>query len=422
MGFQFTVLGVWCAFACGESVSQERLLKTYDFQRTTGLSSAELMLGKLLGSPVLGYFVIGCSMIFSIPAAILGDIGIGVIAATYVLLLTFALFISTIGLWISMLNERTQTGTAVVLILGLMSFAAVTSDSRFPGLTGLSSIPALVSLYSNAPQTKPTIFGMETPSFLMTLLMQAAFGAWFVLMLTRNLKKDRSEIRLLSRKQAIGLAAFFNLLFYALLKSDPPIEGSAFEGMTLMLTAIILFSVGLASLTPREKLKLWWRKYKAGEESYFSESGLVWPWMILAGIISYAVHLAARGLIPVAAPEENAIHRATLQMIIFVIFITRDVLFLQFCSLTRMKRPLLAGALYLMLYYAAVMIVATRLPNDSAAQHWFLNILTMSGVSFSIPGYASVYAGILFQAMVFILLLNFTHARLTRLAAVPEPA
>src|SRR5205085_2467275 len=152
-----------------------------------------------------------------------------------------------------------------------------------------------------------------------------------------NLKKDRTEIRLLSRRQAIGLAAFLNLLFYALIKSDPPLEADFMTGMFSLLNAAVVLIVGLSTLSSREKLKVWWRQYRDGEQSYFSESGLVWPWMIASGAVGYGMHLAASPFIRASIGADYSRGKATLQLSIFLVFTIRDVLFLQFCTLTRLK-------------------------------------------------------------------------------------
>src|SRR5438270_1341132 len=59
---QGAVLVLWTFLACTQAVVKERDQKTYDFLRTTRLSSAELMIGKLFGAPVVGYFIFLCFM------------------------------------------------------------------------------------------------------------------------------------------------------------------------------------------------------------------------------------------------------------------------------------------------------------------------------------------------------------------------
>ena len=58
LGAQFVLLGGWSASMCGHAVAQERQLKTFDFLKTTRLSSAEIMVGMVLGAPIVAYFII----------------------------------------------------------------------------------------------------------------------------------------------------------------------------------------------------------------------------------------------------------------------------------------------------------------------------------------------------------------------------
>ena len=129
-----------------------------------------------------------------------------------------------------------------------------------------------------------------------------------VLIIVRNLKRDLPEIQPLSRWQCVGLAAFANLLFYAFLDmsrmtSSLAIQGSPFTGdashevagYAVAWNSVFLFLIGIAALSPREKLKVWWRKWKAGESSYLDPGGLPWPWLVPAAIIGYGL-LAAEAL------------------------------------------------------------------------------------------------------------------------------
>ena len=69
-------------------------------------------------------------------------------------------------------------------------------------------------------------------------------------------------------------------------------------------------------------------------------------------------------------------------MLVLLIFITRDVLFLQWCKLTRMSRPIRKGLLYLCLYYATAAVLAALFgrESDRAALH-VLYLLTPVGAA-----------------------------------------
>ena len=109
---QYGVVGLWCASACGQAIARERELKTFDSLRTTRLSWTELVVGMILGRPVLAYFVVGCSMPISGLAGLLAGYPLGAILGTYVLLVLFALFVGLVGLWGSMLSEKASSAMA----------------------------------------------------------------------------------------------------------------------------------------------------------------------------------------------------------------------------------------------------------------------------------------------------------------------
>ena len=369
LGIQYTLLAFWCVSACGQAISRERELKTYDFLRTTRLTAAELMVGKILGAPILGYFVVGCSLPIAILAGFLGGYSAGTLAWAYALLLVFALFLSLLSLWLSMLLEKSSSVAVAFLILLPMGWALSFAYSPFPGFGAISIFPAILAVYradADIARLKPTLFGVASSFPVLTILVYAALGTWLVLMLVRNLKKDREQIRHLSRWQAVGFGVFLNLLFYAFLDPkqltsklavrwlSPDVVGRLAMGLNMC----VLFAVGLATLTPHERLKVWWRRRSAGVGRYFSEYGLPWPWLVATALVAYALLLAeAAGLGGAISVGEWHLGAAALRLLTVLIFVTRDILFLQWCDLTHMKRPLVKGFLYLCLYYISVSIV-----------------------------------------------------------------
>ncbi|MBZ5543521.1 MAG: ABC transporter permease [Acidobacteriia bacterium] len=117
VGIQFVGLAFWCASGCGQAITRERELKTYDFLKTTRLTAGEIVLGKILGAPIMGYFVVGCTLPISLAVGALGGYGLGTLVGVYVLLLAFALFVSLMGLWLSMLLEKSSSAAVAILTL-----------------------------------------------------------------------------------------------------------------------------------------------------------------------------------------------------------------------------------------------------------------------------------------------------------------
>jgi hypothetical protein len=390
--------------------------------------------------------VIACTVPVSILSGLLGGFGPGAVLGTYLLLAVFALFFGLVALWCSMLVEKSNAGAIGLAALLLNGVALRFSETAFAGLSGLSIVPAVLSLHGfrdlSITRVTPTVFGLQAPFLLVSIGLYTALGAWFVLMLVRNFKKEREQVRLLSRWQAVGLAAFLNLLFYAFL--DPRSVASQFTlrairpqdvaELAMGWNAFILFMIGVVALTPREKLKVWWRKWAAGEESYLSERGLPWPWLVPGAVIALAMLAGeALGMTSVVPFSQWELGHASLQLLAFLVFVTRDVLFLQWCAVTRMRRPVMKGIFFLGLYYATVgvLIVVAAVASNSGAQYVTALLtpygmaqresLVVGGAHF--PIYTSVaYVGLVLQLAVIYLLWLAIRKRLQTPAVMPEMA
>ena len=236
---------------------------------------------------------------------------------------------------------------------------------------------SLAAIYGTERQmAQAVVFDHAVPYGWLTLALYTTLGAWLVLMLTRNLKKDLTDIHLLSRPQALGLVAYLNFLCYAFLQHNAltkrgdygSISVGEFCSMMVTLNAVLLFILGATMLPSHEDLRIWWRGRHAGQESYWSERGLAWPWLVLLALIAYGM-LAAQASFWKGLPvDEWPLAKAGFEMAVLLIFITRDLLFMQYCYLTKMRRPLAGGILFLGLYYFAVFILSVTVDAVSPAR------------------------------------------------------
>ena len=365
-----SLLVLWCLSVGSQAVAGERELKTFDFLRTTRLSAAELMVGKLLGAPILAYVIYGCALTVIIPVGLAARFSLAGILLTNLLSVCLALLMGLTGMWVSMLVEKMNRGAGVLLLFFLWPFLAMgMSPGRpgsLPGFNCLSPLPAVMWAHGERTFFTQTgdvpVFGVQVPYAIVTLGLYASMAAWLVLMIVRNLKRDMEEIRLLSRWQAIGFAFYINLLFYAFLDLREvlrsPDNAMAITWMGLALTGTTTAMVGLATLSPPERLKIWTRRRENKEEGYLSEDGLPWPWMGVAAAMGFAM-LAVQALALSHVPtREFDLAYAAIAALQLLAFTMRDVLFLQWCKLTRMKSPVSKGVLLLVLYYfAAIMVI-----------------------------------------------------------------
>lgn len=439
---QAGVLALWCLGACGQAISRERELKTYDFLKTTRLTAGELLVGKLTGAPVLAWVAIACSLPVSLGAALLARFPLSSIFLSHVLMLVFALFMGMVGLWFSMQAEKPGAGGVVLGLLGLWFLGAVAWEwmrSPFPGFAAISVLPALYELYDPAEiSVTPTLFGAGTSFFFLSLLLYLSCGAWLALMIVRNLKRDIEEMRLLSRWQAVRFTVFLNLLCFAFLRHDilggqgprvywasywPPGDISLFM---VCLNAVVLFFVGLATLSPHERLKIWWRKRAAGEAQYLSEDGLPWPWLVLSAAAAYAMLAANAMLLRGGVPLEKwELRVAGLQLLTVLVFTARDILFLQWCNLTRMKRPVAKGFLWLSLYYGVAGVVALVVSLISQSPGRVVLALLTPWSVFLPAGdrnWGAIFAGLAMQLPVVLVLVRLLTARLRRPATAAPAA
>ncbi|MGO9087907.1 MAG: ABC transporter permease subunit [Terriglobales bacterium] len=415
VGLQAVVLTFWTLFSCAQSVSGERDRKTWDFQRTTGLTAAEILIGKLLGEPILIYFAVLCAAPITLIAGLAGGLSFGTVISVFIFLAVTSLFLGLGGMWLSTLLESRTRGVGLIGALALYGFTLGAYGMRESGLPGLAAMSPLgiIDLLGAGPSLNriaPVLFGHEIPWLLMNVLLCGSFSAWLALMLIRNLKRDYPEIRPLSRWQAIGCAAFLNFLIYALLS---PVHVIGIEGrvgwfpdaksvalFAVAMNGLILFLMGLATLTPQERLKVWRRKRASGEAALFADDGLPWPWLGISAVVAYALMVWGLLAWDHALPlDMGTLQGAAIRLLLVLVFVTRDVLFLQWCMLTRLRQPIVKGVLFLCLYYgAAAVLTGLATVSSQDAARWMMALLTpvqvfdtdVKGMAFPVATYAGL--------------------------------
>ncbi len=441
IGLQGVALTFWSLFSCAQSISGERDRKTWDFQRTTRLTSTDLMIGKLLGEPVLVYFAVLCATPITLIAGLAGGFSFATVISLLVFFIVTSVFLGLGGMWLSTLLESRTRGVGLIgalALYGLTMLAYLMLESGLPGLAAMSPLTGIVELLGHSPDPElqrvpPVLFGHGIPWLFMSVLLCGSFSAWLALMLIRNLKRDYAEIRPLSRWQAVGCGAFLNFLIYALLS---PSTGGDFLGRTprdgwfmdsksvavfvVAINGLILFLMGLATLTPQERLKVWRRRRATGESKVFADDGLSWPWLSVSALVAYALMIWGLLAWDRALPlDSGTLQTAAIRMLLVLVFVTRDVLFLQWCMLTRLRQPVVKGALFLCLYYAAaaVLITLAGVSSDGAGR-WMMALLTpvqvfdptVQGMAFPV----ATYVGLVVQMVAISAVLVAIDSRLQR--------
>lgn len=438
---QALVLCLWCLSSCSQAIASERNLKTFDFLRTTRLSSSELVLGMLCGAPSMAYFVVACTLPVTLVIGFLAGIPLLAMAVTYVMLFMVAAMFSLAALTISMMTDRPRAGEVVLLLMligwpaGVFSVAA-SGDSRFPGLTALPIVLGVLPFYHLPPNPHNQLsrfahvpfFGVQVPSLLVSIILYVSAGGWLLLMLVRNLKKDREDIRLLSRWQAIGFTAYVNVLVFALLDLSPkyslpsyklePASATDVAAGYLALNFAILYAVGLASLTPPVRLKSWWRQSAQDLRFYWSEDGPPWPWMIVAAGAALLLFVLEAILSTKFIPFRDwPLPAVAGRLAVLLVFAVRDVLFLQWGALKWIQRPVVKGMFFLLLYYITVFTIAGFFFRSSLA--WFTPMGAFGDTDLAMP--SSILVGVVLQIAVSVFLLITIRQRLTPHVLAPTP-
>lgn len=279
-------LPLWVGLTCSKSLMHERAFQTFDFWRTTRLTPHELIAGQLYGVPLMG----SLAAVSTMPVALLA-MGVGVspidLTLDYAMLLLLCMTIGLGSLTISMCATPFRGSRGITWLFGLaLAFFAIPFAVGAGVEKGLWVMTpyAFLDMLGNGPGTvrfsvsqSTSLFGvMPVPSFLLGVALNLSFSGWFSLMLSRNIKKEPDEIRLLSRWQAVGFAVFITLLFHALGLSSRSTQlpaAATMEQSLYLLHILTLYVIGIIMLTPAERLRIWWRHWSSAKAPYLHEDG-----------------------------------------------------------------------------------------------------------------------------------------------------
>jgi hypothetical protein len=369
------------------SVHREKELNTFDYQRVTRLTSIELATGKLFGAPILMYFVVLCLMPLAIVAALLGHVRATLVVEDYVILFLGCLAYHALALLFSTALGRGVSAIAILPFLVLVGFTsgdyATTQGSNFR----LHSLSPFAAAGTPVHLDRDTFFGYSVSHFYVLLVIFVTLTAWFLLGIVRNLKRDPALYEIYSPLQAFGFAMYLNLIMLGFFSWKSPVgapifEGQVFKGFTvlppfdiereLLFASFWIFALlGYILLRNREHVRKRIQSLGDGAASLWAS---LWPApYLLAGVIVMGIALVEliQGYRR-PAPEEWNWPLAIFNVAFCALWLVRDVLYLQWMSLRRTRRPLVSAFLYLIVFYVCTSIVfgvATVLSRPASAPY-----------------------------------------------------
>lgn len=376
---QALILAAGGGIACLNSIYREKDHNTFDFQRVTRLTPLELALGKLFGAPVLMYFICLCLVPLAVFAAVVGRSRWSFFVAAYVVLLVSSIAFHALTLLISLLTVRGSHTSAIILALvllwvGSVSGAALSDRIQVNSLgpfeaSGLAventwdvkQIPQIIRWPGGEMVQErgmlDTFLGKRVHHFFVLVPLNLIFIFWFLLGVTRNIKRDPNYYEVYSPGQSLGLVLYLNIVVMAFFKwrSLPPLEAQAF---LLTVNMALFLGLGMVLLRNRERTRRILRA-KGGSAAWFD---LLWPApILLAGTLAAGV-LAIAGVSRGRDPSyEWNVGLALFRSLFFTAWLVRDFQFLQWMGLRRGKHPLVMGSLYLTIFYVCSISTLTAL-------------------------------------------------------------
>jgi hypothetical protein len=248
MAFQFLISGLIAAAETSSWIKAEVMNRTLDFQRIAALSPQQILLGKLLGEPILAYLLAIASIPLAVCCWFWGGVTLHGLVFMYVILFTMILMVGSMGL-----SKRLDVppgkpdasgGAAGGLVLGLGS-----------------SVPALAeAVMGDEWQFTPTLFGVPV-SFLWIIPPAQLFVAFLSFhSMTRQLINSLNPS--LSKGLAYATLALVDVVAAAVVFDlGPGALDLAMRGAGFCLVHLAASLLLIMSTTPwRETLHSWvWR-------------------------------------------------------------------------------------------------------------------------------------------------------------------
>jgi hypothetical protein len=265
-------------------IIQEQQRGTLDFIRLSPRSSQTILLGKLLGIPILPYISVALTIPLHLVCAGLAGVSGGLLLSFYVILLGITSFIFTLALVVAFLNNTSLTrgnrqGAAA------LSFCALIVLFLIPGFMAWNNIYLWGYFNSEIWPSFNTGNGAILYWFYLPIsqniwlahgftLLNLGIGTYFFWQVLQR-RFQNSSATFISKKQSYGLVAYSQILALGFfLRSNMVSEVYEVGLLTLYVLNFILFLVLIGLLSPSRQLLLDWNRYE--RRNYGFWANLIW--------------------------------------------------------------------------------------------------------------------------------------------------
>jgi hypothetical protein len=358
---QALILAAGGGISCVNAIYKEKDQNTFDYQRVTRLSPLELTLGKLFGAPIFIYFICLCFVPLVIFAAVKGQQSFTFVLAAYAVLIIGSIAFHTLALLISLLTVRGSHTTAIIFVLILLwlfsnIFVLTANYLYLAPLSPFYSADVASQQRSNYLRTslsKDLVFGHPVHHVFVLIIIDGLLTAWFLLALSRNIKRDPDQYELYSPLETFALAICINVILLAFVNWSADLINV--QATLLTINISILSFLGLAQLRNRDRTR---RILRTQKKSPISWIDLSWPapFLFITALTACALVFAAAAIARNPLMEWSPVF-AIFRFLFITAWLVRDMQFLQWMTLRRGKRPLVAGVMFLTAFYACVGIV-----------------------------------------------------------------
>jgi hypothetical protein len=294
-------------YALTSNISQEAQKGTLNFLRLSPRSSYSILLGKLVGVPILGYLSLALIVPFQILAAVLGGIPIGFLLSFYLMVVAEAGTLFLIAMFIGFSARNNQTAS-----LGNTQGLAAVIFSIFLVLPSLQTLYSLtISRYFRMDGAYPDGMagikwfsaslssGLVVPH-LFFLANFAMISGWVWFALQRAFRNPGAT--LLSKLHSYLLVLYSGIFVLGFIfNNGSSIKFEAGATIAVVLSAVIM-SLLYAVATPRQILLDWMRHRQEvslaarsqGTSVVTQRSEQIWDWVLgekSPGVIAIGINL-----------------------------------------------------------------------------------------------------------------------------------